>query len=427
MGKKILVSVLLLLSLLVGLNLWSLDALAASTRVERQDQSAQDSPIKRYQAKIKKIRRLSEKRKSWRPKDKAKNIDKNSLCIDCHKEATPGIFNEWVDSRHADIGVGCYDCHQAKRDDPDSFRHEERFFISILVTPFDCAKCHKKITREYYHSAHAKALKNLEQMKESDPLYFSLGTSGSRSLAGCSGCHGSKIELEEDGRPTNKSWPNNGAGRLNPDSSRGNCAICHTRHSFSVEGARRPETCLKCHSGKDYPEGEIYWNSPHGILYRQQRDEIDLDRPGFFCTVERFKVPTCAICHFNGAGKGLVTRHDPAFRLNRDLNRPDLPLPSLPYFEDVKESRPRMKRVCLQCHAKTLVDNFFDSADQELHRYQVDYVQPNLERFLEGLARKKGSERDRAAKEYMNFLSEVKRYRLQLYMGAHGTEVRGAN
>ena len=36
-------------------------------------------------------------------------------CIDCHKNETPGIVNDWKDSRHGHVSVSCLDCHQVDK------------------------------------------------------------------------------------------------------------------------------------------------------------------------------------------------------------------------------------------------------------------------------------------------------------------------
>src|SRR6516225_4718038 len=48
----------------------------------------------------------------------AKNASKESqACIACHeKEATPLVVQQWAVSKHAQAGIGCYECHQATAD-----------------------------------------------------------------------------------------------------------------------------------------------------------------------------------------------------------------------------------------------------------------------------------------------------------------------
>ncbi len=62
-------------------------------------------------------------------------------CVDCHQKESPGIIDHWKGSTHAEKGVGCFECHQAHKDDADSFLHEGQM-IATIVTPLDCARCH---------------------------------------------------------------------------------------------------------------------------------------------------------------------------------------------------------------------------------------------------------------------------------------------
>ncbi len=62
-------------------------------------------------------------------------------CVDCHRQGTPGIIDHWKGSQHADQGVGCADCHQAKKGDADAFDHYGHL-IATVVTPRDCGRCH---------------------------------------------------------------------------------------------------------------------------------------------------------------------------------------------------------------------------------------------------------------------------------------------
>lgn len=84
---------------------------------------------------------------------------KGELCILCHREVTPGIYNQWIDSTMGQAGVNCYDCHKAEESDPDAFEHKE--LIAIVVTPKDCSRCHEKEFKEYGSSHHADAVNAL--------------------------------------------------------------------------------------------------------------------------------------------------------------------------------------------------------------------------------------------------------------------------
>ena len=352
-------------------------------------------------------------------RDRSKMSGKSDYCIDCHRQETPGIFEEWVDSAHAGIGVACNDCHGAYRSDKDSFLHAGRFYIRTVVSPLRCGRCHEQVIRGYAKTVHARALLDLEEMKEDDPRYPLIEPYKKTGFAACRSCHGSRVVLAEDHRPLATTWPDSGAGRINPDQSPGNCAICHGRHRFSVASARRPEVCTSCHNGRMYPEGRIFSHSPHGLVYADDGSRHGLGRPYYYCDASQNTAPTCALCHLNGAGKGLITRHDPDWRLSRHLTRPDAAERG-----QKPERRERMMAVCQQCHAASVIRRFFTAADQELERYQKKEVEPQLAAYRKKLKKAKGKKRRALLADYADFLARSKEYRLNLYMGHQGCQQR---
>jgi len=349
------------------------------------------------------------------PTDPAKIEDKSDVCIDCHRRDTPGIFEEWASSAHARVDIGCDYCHGASQAHKDSFLHAGRFYIRLAVPPFVCARCHSDIVKEHLQSNHANALLNLEKINDNHPGYALIEPYREDGFSKCQGCHGSRIQLGEDRRPTAKTWPNSGAGRINQDKGHGNCAVCHGRHRFSSASARRPEACLRCHDGRGYPEGSIYLRSGHGLTYADEDSRRALDRPGYYCDARQFSAPTCALCHLNGAAKGLNTTHDPALRLDRDLTHPNAPAE-----EDGDIRRGRMKAVCLQCHGSTAINGYFADADRKLEIFKEEVVEPGLSKYQKALKKATGSKREDLLKEYAAFLAGAKKYRLNLYMGDHG-------
>ena len=349
-------------------------------------------------------------------KDTIKLQGQSDYCLECHKQGTPGIYEEWVNSAHARAGVGCADCHESGKGNIDTFLHAGRFYVQTVVTTFDCAKCHKGQMRDYFTSGHAKSLELLREMEEDDLRYPIVSQYKDDDFRQCGGCHGVEIKVDENGKPDPATWPNSGAGRINPDKSHGSCATCHSGHLFSMSTARQPETCLRCHDGANYPEGDIYRSSLHSVLYETQVDKDVLDLPGLHLDGKKMGSPTCAYCHFNGAGKGLLSRHNGAWRLPRDLTYPEAPLAP----KNSKNLRNNMKSVCNQCHIATVIDRFFENADKELAAYQNNIVEPQLVVYQEKLAASEGEERKDLLKEYSRFLAEGKGYRMNLYMGRHG-------
>ena len=297
----------------------------------------------------------------------------SSKCVECHTKETPGIVSHWTGSTHAEKGVACYECHEAKQGEADAFDHYGQL-IATVVTPMDCSKCHPKESQQFQKSHHSSAgnilasLDNfLAETVEGARMEFNphsptpgMDVASVRGMAsansGCQQCHGGKVGLvgtdgsiitfeqlkpDEKGMPTDQTvlamvkrdpkgkpeldpqtWPNTGIGRLNLDGSRGSCSACHSRHDFSPRRARQPENCGKCHLGPDHPQEEIYNESKHGVAFRDLKDEMNLDAEKWVLGVDYSAAPTCATCHMSGNSRngGEVT-HDPGERISW-TNRP---------------------------------------------------------------------------------------------------------
>ncbi len=409
--KVMFISVLLI-------SFFSASALAAEPQ-ETQNQQIPEAALKAAAAARATQQKPAPDVELRKPRDPAKILGKDGYCIDCHRQETPGIYEEWVLSSHARLGIGCNDCHGAYTSDKDSFLHAGRFYIRTVVSPLRCGRCHKEAIRGFGKTAHAKALTNLEEMQPDDPRFPLVEPYKESGFSECRACHGGRIEIGEDRRPTPSTWPNSGAGRINPDKSPGNCAICHGRHRFSAASARRPEACLLCHDGRMYPEGEIYARSLHGLAYRDEGNRHNLERPYFYCDATQNTAPTCALCHLNGAGLGLISTHNPAERLTHQLAHP-----RALEREGQSALRQSMMAVCEQCHAGSVIKRFFNAADTELQRYQAEEVEPALAKFGKLLKKKKGKKRAAILADYADFLAQTKAYRLNLYMGHPGRTER---
>ncbi len=297
----------------------------------------------------------------------------SKACFDCHAEQTPALVDHWKGSRHAEKAVGCVDCHRAQKGDPDAYDHYGEL-IATMVTPRDCAPCHKTEYEEFERSHHAKggfilaSLDNfLAETVEGARLPYNphsptpgmavVEVNGMASVnVGCKQCHGSKIGLvsvdggvitvdelkpDESGKPTNAdavakikkdengqpilhhaTWPNTGIGRINLDGSLGSCSACHSRHDFAPRRARQPENCAKCHLGPDHPQKEIYEESKHGIAYRDLRQHMNLDSLNWVLGEAYTQAPTCATCHMSASTRnGRKVTHDPGRRISW-TNRP---------------------------------------------------------------------------------------------------------
>ena len=292
----------------------------------------------------------------------------NQHCIDCHieKGVQPVQIQEWRKSRHARAGVGCYQCHRAQKGDVDGFDHNG-YFISTIVSPKDCERCHPKQVHQFVNSRHAKGGDILASL---DNFLGEVVEGVPAAVGGCQQCHGAKVEVLKDGRLSPTCWPNTGIGRINPDGSRGACSACHPRHRFAVSVARRPESCGRCHMGPDHPQFEIYKESKHGTAFADAGDEMNLRAQMWRLGKEYSAAPGCTSCH-NGANRRLEATHDVGLRLAWTL-RPEVSIKQ----EQWKERRERMTITCQECHSKQWVNNFFTQFDNAVELYNDKFAQP---------------------------------------------------
>jgi hydroxylamine dehydrogenase len=316
-------------------------------------------------------------------------------CIECHNTETKGIYQEWGTSKHYRANVGCFECHQADPNDVDAFEHNG-FTIAIVVSPKDCSSCHEREVQEFEESHHSKAgtilgsLDNfLADIVEGDWNFFG---GSALTVSGCQQCHGSVVEVNDDGSLKPTGWPNTGIGRFNPDGSVGSCTACHQRHAFSVEQARRPENCGKCHLGPDHPQKEIYEESKHGIAYYAHEDDLNMESSKWALGEDYTAAPTCATCHMSAArtndGEFVPVTHDVGLRISWN-NRP--PVSIRPEISDKKlglekmakvnweTRRNNMKDVCNVCHTPNYVDNFYIQYDGVIELYNSKFGKPGGE------------------------------------------------
>jgi hydroxylamine dehydrogenase len=298
----------------------------------------------------------------------ADDVTTAGKCMTCHKEKTPGLYQQWFTSPHAANDVTCIDCHGASADDPDAFTHEGEL-VATLVTPQDCGQCHDKEAAEVQSSYHATA----GQILESQDAYLAHVAGGEPVvITGCEACHGAKVQIDPTSRNklSPKTWPNSGIGRINPDGSLGSCNACHTRHSFSKAQARQPESCSKCHLGPDHPQREVYEESKHGNTYYTHRDQMNIDADEWVVGVDYFEAPTCATCHIS-ATAGQEASHDVGKRISWTL-RPAVST----YKDNWQQKRANMKDVCSACHGSTFTDGHFYQYDALVKLYNEKFAKP---------------------------------------------------
>ncbi len=359
-------------------------------------------------------------------------------CLKCHikSDVMPGIIEDWQKSQHAEYNVSCIDCHEAISTDLDAIDHNG-FYMSPVVSPLDCAKCHPNETAENDRSLHAfgaiyyellynsKKLPYLESQTDDGFInYQGEEMAHGATLRGCQSCHGTNMS----GKSTEDFtvWPNNGIGRINPDGSKGSCSSCHSRHSFSIEEARKPETCGQCHMGPDHPQIEIYFESKHGNIYLAEGDTWNWTSNTWEAGID-YRSPTCASCHMSAA-PGVPATHDVSSRLSWELE------PAVSRHTDntanslgVKisdgstwqEKRGRMKNVCNQCHSETWTDNYYEQSDIVVDLYNEKYLEAKAiidELYNEGLLSREDFDEEIEFKIYELWHHEGRRARMGAFM-----------
>jgi hypothetical protein len=293
--------------------------------------------------------------------------DSSDECVTCHRRTTPGIVEQYGGSTMAAAEVTCRNCHEVKAEYPGAVEHEGAYVLPSPTTAM-CQPCHGQEVAQYYGSRHSLPAyvayagvetlpPELRTMYDAIPeaqmgpiqqrsVLYNLEDKRTTKFA-CETCHSIGVPAE--------------------DGSVGRCQKCHLRHQFSLEQARKPETCNNCHIGPDHPQWEIYQESPHGIAYMTQGDRWNWEAEVGTLTVRDFPAATCAICHMSGFGS-TGTTHDVGERLTWYL------------FAPVSERRPvwqdnktRMQGACRECHNQQFLDDFYAAADQSTEAVN-DYV-----------------------------------------------------
>ncbi len=305
----------------------------------------------------------------------------SATCTSCHVEDNRSIIQQWGLSKHYGANVGCYECHQAEKGDPDAFMHK-KYLISTLVTPKDCARCHEPEAKQFAESSHAKAASNLEG---SAPHFLATMVQGDQSeegtlaaTSGCVKCHGSQVKVNASGKLNGTTWPNSGIGRVNPDGSLGTCTACHQQHDFSQAQVRRPEACGRCHQGPSHAQQEIYNQSKHGITFNANADKMHLDSPKWIPGQDYFSGPTCVTCHMSPTMSVGMT-HNVSKRVSWDLTQP-----ISKQDENADDHREEMQAVCSSCHTENVIANFYEQFDGVVNLYNSKYGEPGT-RLMDAL------------------------------------------
>ncbi len=298
-----------------------------------------------------------------------------SKCIDCHKNATPGIVEQHLSGKMGKSGMDCSVCHGSKHTGDGDFN------LATMPTPDTCKTCHGKQVAQYNEGKHSLAWVAMKAMPMLNHQPTPIVAEGYK---GCSGCH--KIGLKSTEELEGYHY---GSGA---------CDSCHTRHKFSVEEARDPRACQTCHMGFDHPQWEMWSTSKHGTIWQIEGPKSE-------------RAPVCQTCHMPGGDHNVMTAWGfLALRLPEDdkewLNDRVAILTALGILdvdgkptarfdvvkagkmarlskEDFNAQREKMLKVCSKCHGSSFAKAQLEAGDRIIR--ETDRVLAEAIRVINGL------------------------------------------
>lgn len=303
-------------------------------------------------------------------------------CVECHREESPGIVLQFGRSSMAAAEVTCRSCHEVDAGYPGSVEHEGSYVLSQPSSVL-CSECHENEVLEFTASRHGLpayvAYAGTQSLSAAQLTEYQAIDEGSyspdrarNSLHALEGPDITRFACEDC----------HDVGKPSQDGSTGQCEKCHLRHTFTLEQARKPETCNHCHIGPDHPQWEIYQESPHGIAYATSGERWAWEAEAGTLTVADFPAATCALCHFGSFGTSETT-HDVGNRLSWYL------------FAPISTRRPnweanlaQMQSICLECHNATFIGDFYQAADSATQQVNAwveesnEIIQPLLDAGL---------------------------------------------
>jgi hydroxylamine dehydrogenase len=244
-------------------------------------------------------------------------------CVDCHTALNPGLVQAWKKSGHSESNLARI--RALKPTDPRFYKRAQleeveknlrslgKLGAGQKLKEVGCIDCHVDVnTTKTAH--HAKDLR----MPTADV---------------CGACHLQQFAERESERDTavwpNDQWPKGRpshaldyranvetgiwAGMAQREIAEGctachnnqnKCDTCHTRHTFSLVEARKPEACATCHNGVDHNNFEAYMLSKHGTVYRTDGGSWNWDvRLRDAVAKGGQTAPTCQSCHMEYKGE----------------------------------------------------------------------------------------------------------------------------
>jgi hydroxylamine dehydrogenase len=316
-------------------------------------------------------------------------LDPNT-CAECHRKLNPIVVAQFESSAMGQAGtqnprvqfplrqLNCAVCHGTD--------HDQIVASKGRVPESVCGACHQQIYKEHV----------LDAGHSYGPGPGTLGTNWERNIGvphykemprkvmemGCDSCHA------QAGATDDKYWSDKEKKYIDTSSLpyRNGCIACHTRHSFSLVEARKPEACHTCHMGPDHPNYEAYMASKHGSIYVARGKDWDWTQP---LAQARWDAPTCAYCHM------LYVAADGTRSASHNMTRKIIwgmgVQPATGQLQDItitpenEAKRNEMIKVCLTCHSEDKARGYLKSADA--HKLAGDALVIEARDILAGLYR----------------------------------------
>jgi hydroxylamine dehydrogenase len=289
-------------------------------------------------------------------------------CAQCHARLQPGIVAQFAGSamgragtqnarvEHAQRAISCADCHGTD--------HDAIMASKGRVAETMCAACHAQIYKEHV----------LDVGHSYGPGPGSLGANWERNIGvpnyaqmprmvmemGCDPCH-AQADATND-----RYWSAEESKYVDGSSLtyRNGCIACHTRHSFDLVEARKPEACYTCHMGPDHPNYEAYMSSKHGSIYAARGATWDWTQP---MARAQWDAPTCAYCHmlYVDSTGARATSHNMTRKIvwGMGVQAAGGALENIATQPENLAKRAEMIRVCLTCHSEDKARGYLESAD----------------------------------------------------------------
>ncbi len=289
-------------------------------------------------------------------------------CVDCHAKYEPIIVAQFKSSAMGMTGkqnprveypqdhISCGNCH--------GYDHDEIMASKGRVPEAMCGTCHAQIYKE--------AIMDTGHSYGPGPL--GVGTNWERNIAvpnyremprkvmemGCDACH------SQAGATDDKYWSNKEHKYIDGSSLpyRNGCIACHTRHSFSLVEARKPEACHTCHMGPDHPNYEAYEASKHGSIYGARGASWDFAAS---MTETKLEAPTCAYCHMLSVRDDgtRVTTHNMTQKIIWGMGTQAAggEVTDITALPENQKKRTEMIKVCMTCHSEDRAREYLSAAD----------------------------------------------------------------